>query len=123
MPWLVWFVWIADGGYRDGFGDGDNVRDKFKVAIGHTLERWRVCLEVGFLQSSDNEKDRGGLSRRCEADAGACDVYGVSLECVEAATCQAKDTEGKEDRGEKTNLLSTWLAAAAKSGKEDPEAC
>ena len=72
---------------------------------------------------TDGQKDRGGLSRRCEADAGACDAYGVSLVCgVEAATCQAKDTEGKEDRGEKTNLRSTWLSAAAESGKEDPEA-
>jgi len=56
----------------------------------------------------DGQKDRGGLSRRCEADAGAGDVDGVSLECgVEAAPRQAKDTEGKEDDCKKANLLST----------------
>ena len=74
------------------------------------------------LLLTDGQKDRGGLSRRCEADAGACNAYGVGLECgVEAATCQAKDTEGKEDHGEKMNLSSTWLSAATESSKEDPD--
>ena len=76
-----------------------------------------------MLLLTDGQKDRGGLCRRCGADAGARNVHGVSLKCgVEAATCQAKNTERKKDRGEKTNLRSTWLFSATESGKEDSEA-
>jgi len=51
-------------------GMATNVRDKFKVGIGHTLERWRGWIFAAKLRVPTNERDRGGLNPRI--NQGGC---------------------------------------------------
>jgi len=48
---------MADGGCRDGFGDGDTVRDKFKVRIGQHPRKMASLFEAELTVPTTRETE------------------------------------------------------------------